>query len=216
MNDALSLQDLREMLLYASAKIIESEPLLTQIDQQAGDGDHGTNMALGFGAVRNLLIEQKEFSNVRVLFKDCGMTLIDTMGGTSGILFGTLFISGAAGLPDGDTLSLEQFCGMLERSLNAIQTRGRAKLGDKTIVDALEPAVTGLRHALQTNMKLTEALVYAALRAKEGMESTIAMRAKAGRAKAYREQSIGVQDAGATSVYILFQAMSDYLQNIFE
>jgi len=208
--NTLDIHCLREMLICISEKIIENEDYLTQIDLQTGDGDHGTSMALGFGAVHNMLIQRTDFSAARVLFKETGMTLIDSMGGTSGVIFGTLFISGAVELPDTPELTLTQFTEMLERSLSAIMQRGRAVPGDKTMVDALMPAIKGLHHGINSGMSIPDTFAYAAAQAKNGMESTKTMQAKAGRAKAYRERSVGHEDAGAVSVYIMFQAISDY------
>ena len=209
--EMLGVGELRAMMIHVSEKIIENESLLTQIDLQTGDGDHGTCMARGFRAVGELLAGKDFFLCAREIFKEIGMALIDHMGGTSGVVFGTLFISGALGLPDAGGLTLGQFADMLARSLDAIMKRGRAAPGDKTMVDALSPAVESLLESAKNGVDPPLALGRAAEWAQAGVEGTKSMVAKAGRARAYGERSLGHQDAGATSVYIMLSAMSEYM-----
>lgn len=139
------------------------------------------------------------------------MTLLDTMGGASGVLFGTVFISGSVAGENHEAATLSLLAGIFRRSLDALKRRGRAQVGDKTMVDALEPAVLGLEESARQGCSLSRGMERAAQRAREGMESTRNCVAKFGRAKSYGEKSIGLQDAGATSVWIIFQAMSDWL-----
>lgn len=201
---------IRDMFLSVADRVCESEKFLTEIDLKIGDGDHGFGMALGFRAVRETL-SGKEYKSCEAVFQDVGMTLLDTMGGASGVLFGTVFISGSVAGENHESADLALFAGIFRRSLDALKRRGRAQVGDKTMVDALEPAVLGLEESAQKGVSLSRGMKRAAQRAKEGMEYTRECVAKFGRAKSYGEKSIGLQDAGATSVWIIFQAMSDWV-----
>jgi dihydroxyacetone kinase-like protein len=201
---------IRDMFLFVADRVCDKESFLTEIDLKIGDGDHGFGMALGFKAVKKALSE-KEYLSVEAVFQEVGMTLLDTMGGASGVLFGTVFISGSVAGENHETADLSLLAGIFRRSLEALKRRGRAKVGDKTMVDALEPAVLGLEESARRGAPLPQGMERAAQRAKEGMESTRECVAKFGRAKSYGEKSIGLQDAGATSVWIIFQAMSDWM-----
>jgi len=211
MEDTLSIQQLRDMFLYIAQKVIDSENFLTEIDSKIGDGDHGFGMALGFKAVSKEL-EGKSFNTVEEIFQTVGMTLLDTMGGASGVLFGTMFISGVVNQERHENADLSILASVFRRSLEAIKRRGRANVGDKTMVDALEPAVMGLEEGVKNGLSLKKGLQMAAEGAKKGVECTKQYIARFGRAKSYGAKSLGVPDAGATSVWIIFQAMADWTE----
>ncbi|MGX8700749.1 dihydroxyacetone kinase subunit DhaL [Caproiciproducens sp.] len=209
MKDTINIRQTRDMFLFVAHKIVDSEQLLTEIDSKLGDGDHGFGMALGFKAVEKALGE-REFSTVEDVFQEVGMTLLDTMGGASGVLFGTMFISGVAGKESHERADLALLAGIFRQALEALKKRGRARVGDKTMVDAFEPAVAGLEEGAAKAVSLEEGLALCAAGAKKGMEYTRECVARFGRAKSYGTRAIGLQDAGATSVWIIFQAMSDW------
>jgi dihydroxyacetone kinase, phosphoprotein-dependent, L subunit len=209
MENTMNTRQLRDMFLSVARKVVESEDFLTEIDLKIGDGDHGFGMALGFKAVKTTL-EGKEFPTVEALFQEVGMTLLDTMGGASGVLFGTMFISGVARQEPHEQADLALLAGIFRRSLEALKQRGKARVGDKTMVDAFEPAAAGLEEGAAKGVSLKEGLVLCAAGAKKGMEYTRECVARFGRAKSYGTKAIGLQDAGATSVWIIFQAMSDW------
>lgn len=214
MSDSLSTEQLKEMFLYVADKVIESEDFLTKIDLKLGDGDHGFGMALGFKAVKKTLNE-KDFPTVEAVFQEVGTTLLDTMGGASGVLFGTVFISGIMNQGADNCMDLKLLSRIFRGSLDALKRRGKAQIGDKTMVDAFEPAVIGLEESVKKGFSFCQGLAESASCAKKGMEYTKKCVAKFGRAKSYGEKAIGLQDAGATSVWIIFQAMSDWAaQNI--
>jgi len=212
MNGIHTLQ-LRDMLIAASLVMIKSEPLLTHIDRLTGDGDHGTGMMLGFDAVRKTL-QEAAFEDVVSLLTQAGRVLIDTIGGASGVLFGTLFISGARQLERTNEMTPMAFAGFLRAGTDAIRLRGRAEPGDKTMLDALIPAAEALHRAASAGESLEHCLRQAACCAKQGAEATRLMRARVGRAKAYADASVGHPDAGATSSAILISAFADYAQTI--
>lgn len=206
----MNAEECRQMFLSVAKKMIDSEKMLTEIDEKIGDGDHGTGMALGF---RNVKKELEELSQVSIeeIFKTVGMTLLDTMGGASGVLFGTIFISGISMREPHFEIGLDGFANIFRKSLDALKKRGKAKPGDKTMVDALEPAVDALEKGVKSSMTISKGFELAALAAKRGMENTKEYKAKFGRAKYFGDNAIGYQDAGATSVWIIFQEMSDWV-----
>ena len=141
------------MLLYVSEKMVENEPYLTEIDLKIGDGDHGTGMKLGFSHVLKDLAPYGPTSCDDVL-RMTGTTLLDTMGGASGVLFGTVFISGLTKREPKQEFRLQDFAEIFSQSLKVLKQRGKAKVGDKTMVDAFEPAVAGLIDAVKKNLDL--------------------------------------------------------------
>jgi len=200
----LSLQEAKEMFIYLSKGMVASKDLLTQADKAIGDGDHGVGMARGFEAVRQKL-EGQEFTAMDELLKAIGMTLLTSVGGAAGAIFGTFFRGGAENLRgqcvfDSGTLSL-----MLVDGLRAVKGRGRAKLRDKTMVDALEPAA--LRAEELTSAPLDESLMGATEAARQGMEKTKEMVATVGKAKTLGERSLGYPDPGAISTYLMLKFM---------
>ena len=212
MKNDLNAADLKKMFLFTAQKIVDSEPYLTEIDSVIGDGDHGTGMALGFSYVIKEL-PQKKCESAEDVVSSVGLILIDTMGGASGVLFGTMFISGIVDREKHETLDLRGFAEIFRKSLDALKKRGKAKVGDKTMIDAFEPAVCGLEEAAAKHLSLADGFALAAQKAEAGAEYTKTVRAKFGRAKYYGDKSIGLQDPGAVSVRIIFQAMSEWIQN---
>lgn len=208
----LSADQVKAMMLTVAQTIVEHEPYLTEIDMKIGDGDHGTGMELGFRAVINQLPALRTDS-VESVFQGLGRILLDTMGGASGVLFGTMFISGVIRREPSAEFNLTDFADSFRISLDAIKQRGKARVGDKTMVDALEPAVAALEQAAADNKDLIAGFALAAAAAKQGVEYTKEIRARFGRAKYYGDQAIGLQDAGATSVWLIFRAMSDWISS---
>ena len=213
MKNGLSIGQIREMFIQVSTAIVDAEGLLTETDLAVGDGDHGTGMALGFGAVKDMLINAPEYQSVQALFLAVGSKLIDTMGGASGVLFGTFFISGIRHVKSEKGLTLDDFAHIFQGAYEAISARGRAKPGDKTMLDALFPAAIALREAADADMLLTDGFSLASERAAAGAEATREMLASTGRAREYRESSVGHPDPGAISVSIIVEAMNRYIRN---
>lgn len=212
MNNKLNAFELKQMFICVAQKVVESEKYLTVIDKKIGDGDHGTNMALGFKEVKKEL-ESKNYDYVNDVFHDVGMLLLDTMGGASGVLFGTVFISGIVGMEKNNEIGLEDFADIFKGSLNALKKRGKAEVGDKTMVDALEPATLALDKAVNDGNTLIAGFNSAAQKAFEGKEHTKECIAKFGRAKSYGKSSLGLEDAGAVSVWIIFDSMAQWIKD---
>ncbi|WP_312444101.1 dihydroxyacetone kinase subunit DhaL [Lacrimispora sp.] len=210
--DQLNADQVKQLFLCVADRIVINEPYLTEIDMKIGDGDHGTGMELGFIAVLEQL-PSLEAESVESVFQELGRILLDTMGGASGVLFGTMFISGVIRREPSCCFGLSDFAESFRVSLDAIMQRGKARVGDKTMVDALEPAVAALEHAASQGLTIHEGFSMAATAAKKGVEYTKEIKARFGRAKYYGDKAIGLQDAGATSVWLIFQAMSDWVSN---
>lgn len=210
MAEYITSSQVKEMFLSVADTIVKNEAYLTEIDMKIGDGDHGTGMALGFRAVLKQLPD-KDFAMVEAVFQELGTILLDTMGGASGVLFGTMFISGIIRRQPAATFETADFAECFRVSLDAIKKRGKAKVGDKTMVDALEPAVAALEEAAAGKLNLADGFYCAAKAAESGVEYTKQIKARFGRAKYYGEMAIGLQDAGATSTWLIFKAMSDWI-----
>jgi phosphoenolpyruvate---glycerone phosphotransferase subunit DhaL len=175
---------------------------LTELDSAIGDADHGINMDRGMTAVLKALEEDTPAA----LLKQTGMTLVSTVGGASGPLYGTAFLRMATAAGDASEIDAQDFAGMLRAGLDGVVARGKAEVGDKTMVDALAPAVDALDSALAGGAPLEAALQKALQAALAGQDGTIPMVARKGRASYLGERSTGHQDPGATSVTLLITA----------
>jgi dihydroxyacetone kinase-like protein len=189
------------------ARVRAERDHLTQLDAAIGDGDHGTNMARGFDAVDKALAGQGDsLAPGRVLVL-CGKTLVSTVGGASGPLWGSAFRRAGKELGDEPELDGNRLADALDAALAGIVELGAAVPGDKTMVDALSPATAALRAALADGRSLETALGAAADAAEEGARATIALQARKGRASYLGERSIGHQDPGATSAALVMRAL---------
>jgi dihydroxyacetone kinase phosphoprotein-dependent L subunit len=208
--EKLSIEQVKEMLIYVADRIIENKPYLTEIDSAIGDGDHGIGMAGGMQKAKAKLEAQESFDSVYDIFAMAGKAMLMSMGGASGVIFGSLYLAGAKGMEPGTELTAEDLAAMERKSLEAIKERGKASVGDKTMVDALEPAVEAMEAA--SHKGLLEMLKEAEKAAYQGVENTKGQLAKYGRAKSLLERAIGHQDAGATSVAIIFRSMREFVE----
>lgn len=210
----LNAADVRNMLIYIADKIIAKKPYLTEIDSAIGDGDHGIGMAGGMQKVKRKLLEMKAEENVYALFEAAGKAMLLSMGGASGVIFGSLYLAGAKGMEPKSVLTAEDVSEMEKKSLEAIKARGKAEPGDKTMVDALAPAVEAMEQG--SSISLLEMLKAAEAAAAQGVEDTKKYQAKFGRAKSLMERAIGYQDAGATSVWLILQGMREFVEGSME
>lgn len=191
--------------LEESAAVFErQQTFLTDLDREIGDADHGLNMNRGFKKVKEKLptLEDKDIGTI---LKNTGMTLLSTIGGASGPLYGTFFIKAAETVMAKEELTVSDLYHMYLEGTERISARGMAHPGDKTMVDTLSAIVEALKS--HQDSSLSTALAEALLAAERGMKSTIPMRAGKGRASYLGERSIGHQDPGATSSYLLFKTL---------
>jgi dihydroxyacetone kinase-like protein len=192
-----------------AAVIAEKEAELTRLDSAIGDADHGANMNRGLKAVVAKL-DGAAPAGPAALLKQAGMTMVSTVGGASGPLYGTFFLRMAAAVGDAGTLDKAGFAAALRAGVDGVVARGKAEAGDKTMYDALAPAVDALDAALGGE-DTSGALQAAADAAARGRDATTPMQARKGRASYLGERSVGHQDPGATSVTLLVTAAASTL-----
>ena len=201
-------QTVTDWLAEAEQQIKARSDYLTQLDAAIGDGDHGINMRRGFDAVGKALAGQGDGTPPGRLLMVAGKTLVSTVGGASGPLWGSALRRAGRSLGDVEKFDAQQLALALDAALEAVVELGAAAPGDKTMVDALTPATRTLHEALDADQALDEALSEAARAAAAGAESTVPMQARKGRASYLGERSIGHQDPGATSAAIILAALS--------
>ena len=204
----LDLSDTIEMVKQVALSIIDSEPLLTDADRNLGDGDHGLGMERGMKAVIEK-IESSSFNQISDVFKSAGMAMMSSMGGASGALFGTLFRNGGKALDGEETLNSEGLKSFLNAANEGVKSRGGASPGDKTMIDALEPAAQ--EASKNISLPLYELISLVSQAADRGKEESKDMIATMGRAKTLGERSLGHPDAGACSVAIILKSMSEFI-----
>ena len=190
--------------------VAEQKQYLTGLDAAIGDGDHGINMDRGFQTVLVKIAPVRD-KDVGTLLKTTGMALVGSVGGAGGPLYGTFFLRAGAALDGKSEISDRDLVGALDAGLKGVVERGKANPNDKTMVDALTPAVARAKQTLDGGGSLEEALAAAADAAEEGMKATIPLKALKGRASYLGDRSIGHQDPGATSSYLMLRALSDSL-----
>jgi len=205
MGDGVTTADLAEWLREFARLVDENKDLLTELDAAIGDADHGANMHRGLTAAV-AAIDEAAVATPGALFKKVGMTLVSTVGGASGPLYGTLFLRLGGALGDAEPVGPEAFAAALHAGLDGVVARGKAEAGDKTMFDALAPAVGALESALAAGEPWGTALHRASEAADAGRDATTPMLARKGRASYLGERSTGHQDPGATSTALLIAA----------
>ena len=204
------------LILNKIANVIEeNKSWLTELDAVIGDGDHGLNMNRGFTAVKDKL-KSDNGSNIGETLKKTGMTLVSTVGGASGPLYGTAFMKAAVEVSGKSTIDIEDFIEILEAALVGVKLRGKAAIGEKTMVDAIEPAINAMKKAIKVGSTPVEILRLGKDAAMQGVEYTKTIIATKGRASYLGERSIGHQDAGATSSYLILNTIYEEVKSIKE
>ncbi|WIF93927.1 dihydroxyacetone kinase subunit DhaL [Caminicella sporogenes] len=204
-------RDMLLKILHNIAKVVEeNRQFLTDLDAAIGDGDHGINMNKGFKAVEEKLNSLKD-KDCGTILKTTAMTLISTVGGASGPLYGTAFLKASAVVNGKMELSSQDIIKMFEEAINGVVMRGKAQRGEKTMLDALIPAYEVLKNSIESGKSLKESFQDAAKAAYEGVEYTKTIKATKGRASYLGDRSIGHQDAGATSSYLMIKTIAETL-----
>jgi len=201
-------KDVLEYLQRAAKVIKENKEYLTELDSAIGDADHGINMDRGFQAILNNFksLEDKDIGSI---LKSSGMFLVSSVGGAGGPLYGTAFMQAGSVLAGKFEIEGQEILQALEAALKGIIMRGKASKGDKTMIDAIDPAIEAMKKVLSNSSDVVNALEEAASAAEQGMKETIPMLAKKGRASYLGERSIGHQDPGATSSCLLIKLMAE-------
>ena len=200
--------ELADFVETFAERIHAAREMLTELDSAIGDADHGINMDRGFTAVVAELPRLRE-TDAGTLFKDSGMKLISTVGGASGPLYGTFFLRLGGALVGKTEVTMPELAAGFRAGYGGVVARGKAELGDKTMVDAMAPAVEALEANAEADPGV--ALAAAADAAAKGRDATIPLVARKGRASYLGERSAGHQDPGATSTTILFESLRDAL-----
>ncbi|MEI3867639.1 dihydroxyacetone kinase subunit DhaL [Microbacterium sp. CCNWLW134] len=210
MADAVTTATLQDWLRRAAAALSENADYLTQLDSAIGDADHGTNMNRGFTAITAKL-DAGSPADIPALFKTVGMTLISSVGGASGPLYGTLFLEMGKNSPADGEMSAADLEKALRAGVAGIVARGHAEVGDKTMVDALDPAIDALSASVASGASAADAVTAAAEAAQKGSDATEPLVARKGRASYLGERSAGHIDPGSVSATILLRTMSEAL-----
>ena len=200
-------EQVRQMLISCANRIIENEPYLTALDSAIGDGDHGIGMKNGMSAAKNYLERAEKETNIYALYTGMAKVMQKTMGGASGMIFSTMYAGNASGKEASSIIYPKDIANQMADGLKAILDLAPAKAGDKTMVDALEPAIQAM---LQHTESFEDMFRAGEAAAKAGMEKTKEYVARFGRAKSLGERSIGHMDAGAASTWLIFLAMLDF------
>jgi len=209
-NDTINVDQLTGWLTRFRELVTEQVAYLTELDSAIGDADHGSNMTRGMDAVIEK-IQAAPVGTVDVLFKAVGMTLVTTVGGASGPLYGTFFLRIGATAGAVETLDAPGLSAALRAGLGGVVARGKAEAGDKTMIDALEPALEAFDAAVAASSDIAAAATAAYSAAQTGRDATEALLARKGRASYLGERSIGHIDPGAASTSLLFQALAETL-----
>lgn len=199
-----------ECISRIAERIIDNKEYLTELDREIGDADHGVNMARGFRAVLEKVPQDSD--DVGAVLKKTGMTLLSTVGGASGPLYGTAFMEAGKAVAGKERLEAADVPAILDAAIAGIQKRGKAAQGEKTMLDALIPALETYREKLESGSDLSEAMDAACAAARDGVEFTKTIRATKGRASYLGDRSIGHQDPGATSATLIMEAVRDFLR----
>jgi phosphoenolpyruvate---glycerone phosphotransferase subunit DhaL len=200
-----------EILTQIAAKIDENKGYLSELDATIGDGDHGINMSKGFKAVTEKLKED-DGVDIAGILKKTGMALVSTVGGASGPLYGTAFMKSSMSINGKTEIDIKDFSNMIKDALDGIKMRGKATAGEKTMIDALEPALEAINKGIEQGLESKEILKLAKEAAYNGVEYTKTIIATKGRASYLGERSIGHQDAGATSSALILETIYEAIE----
>ena len=206
-------EDVLRWLERTADVLHENRTYLTDLDSAIGDADHGINMDRGFSAIRAKFPSMVSM-DIATQLRTVGMTLVSTVGGASGPLYGTAYLRAGATATGKQELAPADVVGLLEAFLGGIITRGKAQAGEKTMIDALTPAIAAAKQALDQGNSLAEITSKATAAAEEGMKATTPMLATKGRASYLGERSVGHQDPGATSSWLILRCLAETCANM--
>jgi dihydroxyacetone kinase-like protein len=205
-DDKLTLNDFIKIIKNINETLQDNIKFLSELDSIIGDGDHGITITRGFKNVMKK-IEENIPDSISDLLKTTGFTIISTMGGTAGPIFGSIFTEMARQSNGKKSINLTDLYSMFLAAMNKVIELGGAEPGDKTMIDSFDPAVASLKESLSKNLTIKEALRNMSLAAERGALSTKNMVAKKGKSRYHAERSLGYQDAGATTFYLIIKTM---------
>lgn len=195
----------------------EHRDYLSKLDSDIGDGDHGINMSIGFREVEKQLDKlYEETEDISSFYRKVGMIILGKVGGAAGPLYGSLFMKAGDDVKGKNELTFEELVGFIENGIKSIEMRGKAVVGDKTMVDALRPAIDRMKDELGSGKGDLEIFESFVNELKEGSDKTIPLVAKKGRAMRLGERAIGFRDPGSFSSYLIYKEMLDEMKNLAE
>jgi dihydroxyacetone kinase-like protein len=212
MSNTIGFTELAAMLRAAAEQVKANQAVLSQLDSVGGDGDHGTTMARAMGLVEKAIAECKK-KDLKTLLNDVGWAVMGVDGGATGPLLGTFFLGMSGAVAGKKPVDARGLAALFGAGLAALQTQSKAQVGDKTMMDALIPAIAALRSAADAGQDVPAALAAAASAAEQGALSTRNFPARFGRAKNLGDRTIGHQDPGATSVWLILRAFATAMAN---
>jgi len=210
MADTIGIEDMGRMIRAAADKIRANRDDLSKLDSAIGDGDHGMTIARAMGIAEKVIAESDK-KELKGLLKDVGWGVMGVDGGATGPLLGSFLMGLGNAIDELETIDCAMLAAMFEAGLAAVRRQSKAQIGDKTLMDALLPAVDAMRRAADEGKSIREALQQAANAAENGAISTKEFKARFGRAKNLGERTIGCQDPGATSMALIFQGFFEGL-----
>jgi len=205
----LQQEDVKKIMVQLADTFNKQKDFLNDLDSKIGDGDHGLSMSRGFNAIIKIIEKSTELTIYDIMIKG-GMQFNEATGSTIGILIFSAMRAAGVAIKDKETLDLEDIQNMLQLAIEAIKKRGKASLGQKTILDSLIPS---LEYLEGQNSKIDESLIIEGMvkKALEGAQSTINLKSQIGRAKWFIDRSIGVMDPGAYSGYLIIKTIGEYI-----
>ena len=210
MSETIGFEEIKKMIAGAIEQIRKEHTRLSELDSATGDGDHGTKMLRGMNNLAKLM-DETETPDLKNLLYELGWSFLGVNGGATGPLMGSLFMGMSDAVGEGQRLDQEAFVTMFEGGLASVKKQTKAQVGDKTMIDALVPAVQALRDGVNAGLNIVEALQKATVAAEEGAASTKNLQARFGRAKNLGDRTIGHQDPGATSMALIFKGFLEGL-----
>jgi dihydroxyacetone kinase-like protein len=211
MDDTIGIEDIDRMIRSAADKIRVNRDDLSKLDSAIGDGDHGTTIARAM-TIAEKVLEDSDKKELTGLLKDVGWGVMGVDGGATGPLLGSFLMGLSDGVGEQNVVDRPTLAAMFETGLASVRQQSKAQIGDKTMMDALLPAVDAIRQAVDAGRSIKEALQKAAEAADNGAVSTKEFKARFGRAKNLGDRAIGFQDPGATSIALIFQGFYEGLQ----
>jgi len=209
--ETINSQTIKKIIAKIAETMREQKDYLSGLDAAIGDGDHGVSMVRGFNEAESRLSKLQD-NRIGSILKNVGIALTSTIGGATGPLFGSIFLRAGQAIGDKETVDLDDLAQMFQASLNGVIDLGKAQAGEKTLVDALSPAIESLKKSVKQKKSLEEALEDAVSESKKGAESTRDMLAGKGRATYLGERAVGHIDPGAMSIYFILKSFNDVVE----
>jgi dihydroxyacetone kinase len=210
---SLNTEQTRDLFLYIAKQMIVHKPLLTELDRHSGVGAYGVEMAIGFNAVAEKLSSRKPL-HINDIFKTSGISILASMEGFSGVIFGTMFLGGIKGMPVMEEMDVKQFAMILANSLQILKSRGGTNRDTHIIIDAFERAVAAFGHSVKEGDTLLQALYVAEFGAQESVEKLMHYHTEFDSAKFLHGEVFAYQDPGATSIWLLFKSMREWVASL--